>query len=314
MNLVVPLLEPLRPYLEDPEVSEVMVNGPGSVFIEKDGVMRDTHIKGTDWTTGDPCHFLRERMVTISRHTSGDLSKDRPYFDGKLPDGSRISMIIPPLVPEPTLSIRKFSQKLLTIDQLCAGGLMSPEVGTSLIWAVQNKENILISGGTSAGKTTLLNALCDQIPMSDRIVTVDDVTELKLRQTNVVQMQARPAGDVPEVTIRDLVRLAMRLRPDRIIVGEVRGAEATELLKAMNSGHPGSMSTIHADSAFECLDKLADYLYDAGTQKPHDALCRSIGNTIKVVVQMERRAGVRRISEVIRLEGYDSERKEYKFR
>jgi len=240
-------LGPLEPLLADPLVSEVMVNGPGPVWIERSGDLRATDVQ-VDLAT---IELLVERVVAPL-----GLRVDRtsPLVDARLPDGSRVNVIIPPLaIDGPCITVRRFGTRAIPLAELCA-----PEVASMLEEAVTARANVIVSGGTGAGKTTLLNALAAVIPDGERIVTVEDAAELRLPGRHVVRLEARPANadGVGAVTVRALVRNALRMRPDRIVVGEVRGAEALDMLQAMNTGHEGSLSTCHANSPADALRRV----------------------------------------------------------
>jgi pilus assembly protein CpaF len=296
-------LGPLDPLLKG-ETSDVLVNGPFAVYIEQQGRLTLTDVKFRDEE-----HLLQviDRVVSaVGRR----LDQSSPMVDARLPDGSRVNAIIPPIaVRGPCLSIRKFAQDPYRIDNLLAFGTLTPQMVTYLAAAIHGRLNLLISGGTGTGKTTLLNCLTSFIPHHERIVTIEDSAELQLQQPHVVPLETRPAHpDGPsEITQRDLVRNALRMRPDRIILGECRGAEALDMLSAMNTGHDGSLATVHANSPRECLQRLEVMVLMAGYDLPVKAIRQQIGFTVNVLVQVTRMPdGSRKIvkvSEIVGMEG-----------
>ncbi len=275
-------LGPLEPLLANPDISEIMVNGGGAVWIEQGGELRRT-----DLALGRAeVDLLVERIVGPL-----GLRADRtsPMADARLPDGSRVNIVVPPLsVDGPCITIRRFGAQAIPINALCA-----PAVAELLAWAVRAKANIVVSGGTGAGKTTLLNALAGLLPDGERIVTVEDTAELRLPGAHVVRLEARPAtaDGVGAGTIRDLVRNALRMRPDRIVVGEVRGAEAIDMLWAMNTGHEGSLSTCHANSPLDALRRLEIMVLSAGLDLPLAAVRDQLTSALDLVVQVSRLGG-----------------------
>ncbi len=275
-------LGPLEPLLANPDISEIMVNGGGAVWIEQGGELRRT-----DLALGRAeVDLLVERIVGPL-----GLRADRtsPMADARLPDGSRVNIVVPPLsVDGPCITIRRFGAQAIPINALCA-----PAVAELLAWAVRAKANIVVSGGTGAGKTTLLNALAGLLPDGERIVTVEDTAELRLPGAHVVRLEARPAtaDGVGAGTIRDLVHNALRMRPDRIVVGEVRGAEAIDMLWAMNTGHEGSLSTCHANSPLDALRRLEIMVLSAGLDLPLAAVRDQLTSALDLVVQVSRLGG-----------------------
>jgi pilus assembly protein CpaF len=275
-------LGPIEPLLADPLVTELMINGPGPVWVERDGRIERTGV-ALDAAT---IEHLVERVVAPL-----GLRADRsaPMVDARLPDGSRVNAVLPPLaIDGPCLTIRRFGTRPHAVDDLCA-----PPVAAFLRWAVAARTNIVVCGGTGAGKTTLLNALAAAIPSVERIVTVEDAAELRLPAEHVVRLEARPANldGVGAVRIRDLVRNALRMRPDRIVVGEVRGAEALDMLQAMNTGHEGSLSTCHANSPADALRRLETMVLLGDGGLPLGAVREQIAASLDLVVQVARRAG-----------------------
>ena len=294
---------PLEPFLRDDSVSEVMVNGPDRIYVERSG-----KLEATSSNFVDDAHLLRiiDKIVSqIGRR----IDESSPMVDARLPDGSRVNAIIPPLsLRGPVLTIRKFSRDPYTMDDLIQFGSISAKAAHFLAACVQGQLNVLISGGTGTGKTTTLNALSAFVPGDERIVTIEDAAELQLQQDHVIPLESRPANieGQGEVKIRELVRNALRMRPDRIIVGEVRGAETLDMLQAMNTGHEGSLTTIHANSPRDALARLETLVLTAGVELPHRAIREQISSAFDLLVQITRLVdGSRRIShvtEVLRME------------
>lgn len=295
---------PLQPLLDDPEVSEIMVNGPYQVYVERRGKIEATGVRFRDER-----HLMRI-IEKILLPLGKRVDEKVPMVDARLPDGSRVNVVIPPIsLNGPCVTIRKFSRDPFTMNDLISLGTITPEAAQFLQAAVQAKLNILITGGTSSGKTTLLNVLSAFISNDERIITIEDTAELQLRQDHVVRLEARPPNieGVGEITIRDLVRNALRMRPDRIIVGECRGGEALDMLQAMNTGHEGSMTTIHANSPREALSRLETMVLMAGMDLPVRAIREQIASAIDLIVHMARlKDGSRKvvqISEIVGMEG-----------
>ncbi len=294
---------PLEPFLRDDTVTEIMVNGPTKVFVERTG-----KIEATDASFVDDAHLLRiiDKIVSqIGRR----VDESSPMVDARLPDGSRVNAIIPPLALRgPTLTIRKFSRDPYTMDDLIEFGSLTSRAAHFLAACVKGKLNILISGGTGTGKTTLLNAMSAYVPGDERIVTIEDAAELQLQQDHVITLESRPANieGIGEIRIRELVRNSLRMRPDRIIVGEVRGAETVDMLQAMNTGHEGSLTTIHANSPRDALARLETLVLTAGVELPLRAIREQISSAFDLLVQIARLVdGSRRIThitEVLRME------------
>jgi len=286
-------LGPLEELLADPAVEEVMVNGPGNVYVERGG-----HIERTEIRFGSE-RALRDAIERILAPLGRRVDELSPMADARLADGSRVNVIIPPLaVDGPALSIRRFTAARPDPDELVASGALTPELRDLLAASVREWRSVLISGGTGSGKTTLLNALSSYIDPAERVVTIEDAAELRLRQPHVVRLESRPASveGRGEVTIRDLLRNALRMRPDRIVIGEVRGAEALDLLTALNTGHDGALSTVHANSPEDALSRIQTLALMAGVGLPHDAIRQQVGRGIQVVVHLARAAdGARRV-------------------
>jgi pilus assembly protein CpaF len=296
---------PLEPFLHDDSVSEVMVNGPDAIYIERSG-----KIEHTGATFVDDAHLMRiiDKIVsTVGRR----IDESSPMVDARLPDGSRVNAIIPPLALRgPTLTIRKFSRDPYTMDDLINFGSLSPKAAQFLAACVNGKLNILISGGTGTGKTTTLNAMSAFIPYTERIVTIEDAAELQLQQQHVITLEARPPNieGEGEVRIRELVRNSLRMRPDRIIVGEVRGPETLDMLQAMNTGHEGSLTTIHANSPRDALSRLETLVMTGGVELPHRAIREQIASAFDLLVQITRLVdGSRRITHVSEVLGMESD-------
>jgi pilus assembly protein CpaF len=303
LELVAPTLRPLRPLLDDPSISEIMVNGNGSIAIERDG--RLLQVRELDLTAFD----LRFACTTIARVLGQDVSAEQPLLDARLPDGSRVAIAFPPVsLDGVTLTIRKFRPVHRTLDELARSGMMPPSVAEQLRSLVRERRTILISGGTGSGKTTLLNALAGCILSDERIGVIEDTAELRLAQQNVFRFEAKPAQPgAPAVTIRDLVKASLRHRPDRLLIGEVRGAEAWDLLQAINTGHAGSLSTIHANSAHQALSRLATLALQADIDIPFRAIQAQIGELVDIVVQVHRGHTNRQVTEVLHVADFDAE-------
>jgi len=295
---------PIQSLLEDETVTEIMVNGPKQVYIERDG-----HLQLTECTFEDDAHVMRT-IEKIIAPLGRRLDESMPMVDARLPDGSRVNAIIPPLaVRGPCLTIRKFPHNPLTPDDLVKLGTLSEEMRAFLAGCVEARLNIMVSGGTGSGKTTTLNVLSSFIPDDERIVTIEDAAELQLHQDHVVTLESRPPNveGKGEITIRQLVRNSLRMRPDRIIIGECRGAEALDMLQAMNTGHDGSLSTLHANSPRDALSRLETMVLMAGTELPSRAIREQIASALDLIVHQSRlRDGSRKIvaiTEVQRMEG-----------
>ncbi len=297
-------LGPLEPLLADDSVNDIMVNGPKQVYVERAG-----KLELTDASFRDNAHI----MSIATRIVSGigrRIDESTPLVDARLPDGSRVNIIIPPLaIDGPSISIRKFSKKTIDLDVMARQGNISRDMATVLKIASRCQLNILISGGTGSGKTTLLNAMSQMIDSTERIVTIEDAAELQLQQPHVVRLETRPASleGRGEITMRDLVKNALRMRPDRIILGEIRGEEAIDMLQAMNTGHDGSLGTIHANRPREALMRLENMIGLSGINLPSRAMRTQISAAVNMILQVSRmRDGVRRvtsITEVVGMEG-----------
>jgi pilus assembly protein CpaF len=294
---------PLANLMEDDNISEIMVNGPYDIWIESSGRLSKTPLKFTNEA------HLRRIISKMVGETGRRIDESSPMVDARLPDGSRLNAVIPPLAVDGSLvTIRKFSKDRYSLDDLARMSTLTPETVTFLDMCVRAQLNILISGGTGSGKTTLLNALSGAIPDDDRIVTIEDAAELQLNQRHVLRMESRQKNieGEGEVGIRELVRNALRMRPDRIVVGETRGAEALDMLQAMNTGHDGSLSTVHANTPRDALARLETMVMMAGYDLPSRAIRQQICSALDMVIHIERiRDGSRRvtaITEVQRME------------
>ncbi len=298
-------LGPLEPLLADDTITDILVNGPYQIYIERAGKLEVTDVKFRD---NEHVMNIATRIVTrIGRR----VDESSPLVDARLEDGSRVNIIIPPLaIDGPSISIRKFSKKAITIEVMVRQKNISPEMATVLKIAGRARLNILISGGTGSGKTTLLNALSQQIEENDRIVTIEDAAELQLQQPHVVRLETRPANleGGGEITMRTLLKNSLRMRPDRIILGEVRGEEAVDMLQAMNTGHEGSMGTIHANRPREALVRLENMIGMAGINLPAKAVRTQIASALDLIVQVSRmRDGVRRITHIVEVVGTEGD-------
>ena len=295
---------PLSPILRSPKISEIMVNGPDRIFVESKGKLMETGVRF--FNERHLIQIIQRIVEPLGRHVD-DAS---PMVDARLPDGSRVNAIIPPLALDgASLTIRKFADKKLTTDDLIAFGSMTKEMALFLEEAVRARRNILVSGGTGSGKTTLLNVLSQFIPQGERVVTVEDSAELKLSHRNIVRLEARPANieGKGRIAIRDLVINCLRMRPDRIIVGECRGAEAMDMLQAMNTGHDGSLTTAHANNPRDALSRLENMVMMAGFELPSSAIREQIASAIHLIVQQTRLPdGSRKIVTISEVTGRES--------
>lgn len=292
---------PIEPLLKDPTVSEVMVNGPHMVYVERDGCL-----ERTEYAFEDSEHLMNvidKIIAPIGRR----VDESSPMVDARLPDGSRVNIVIPPVaLSGPTITIRRFRAKMYTFDDLVENGTIPVGISDSLRKAIGSRLNMVVTGGTGSGKTTLLNALSSLISQNERIVTIEDAAELKFSQPHVVRMESRPPNveGVGRIAIRDLVINALRMRPDRIVVGEVRGGEALDMLQAMNTGHDGSLTTAHANSPKEALSRLETMTLMGGIELPIAAVRQQIAGAFDLIVHMERdSAGHRRITAMDEVSG-----------
>lgn len=296
---------PIHPLLNDESISEVMVNGPNQVYVERKGKLELTEVVFRD--NAHVQHIIEKIVAPIGRR----IDESSPMVDARLPDGSRVNAIIPPIsLSGPCISIRKFSKDPLTVDDLLGFGTLSLEMAAFLEAAVKARLNIVVSGGTGSGKTTTLNVLSAFIPDDERIVTIEDAAELQLRQDHVVSLETRPANIEGKgaVTIRDLVKNSLRMRPERIVVGEVRSGEALDMLQAMNTGHDGSLTTGHANSPRDMLARLETMVLMAGIDLPVRAIREQISSAINLIVQQSRlRDGTRKLTHITEVQGMEGE-------
>ena len=308
LDRILPFLKPIEDLLRDPTVTEVMVNAGGRcVFVERDGALESVPNR-----TLEPRH-LTVAIKHIARACGDEISDRQPLLDARLEDGSRVAAMFPPCaVAGPALTIRKFTRRY-SLDELVDVGALTPARAGQLRDAIASQQNILISGGTGTGKTTLLNALAAHIPDTDRIIVIEETAEIHLEKPNLLRWEARraqpPLGQeppLPAVTIADLVRATLRHRPDRTLVGEVRGAEAFDLLQALNTGHLGSLTTIHANSAEQALTRLAHCVLTANVGLPHRSTREAIAVAVHLVVHIARVNGSRRVTEIVAIRGYDA--------
>ncbi|MDE3179356.1 MAG: CpaF family protein [Acidobacteriota bacterium] len=306
---ILPFLRPIESLILNPDISEIMVNGSERVFIERAGYIEP--VPGLSLTEKS----LMIAVKNIARRLGADISEATPILDSRLPDGSRVAAVIPPCsVNGVTLTIRKFNARHFTIEDLVAIGTLPQACADYLKQTVLDRKNILISGGTGTGKTTLLNILASFIPNGERLVIIEDTAEIQLRKENLVRFEARREQDgVPAVTIRELLRATLRHRPDRIILGEIRGGEAFDLLQLLNTGHSGRLSTVHATSAAQGLSRFTSCVLQSGIELPYKAIKTNIADSLHLIIQLERRPGCRFVSEVFEIKGYDLEKDRYDF-
>jgi pilus assembly protein CpaF len=297
-------LSPIAALLSDPSVSEILINGPDQIFAERRGRLLKV---GAQFPSQ---HALLSALRNVAQYLGRECDEEHPILEGHLPDGSRIEAILPPIVAVgPTVAIRRFSKERLTLQRLLDVGALNEDVLELLKQAVSDKQNILVSGGTGSGKTSLLNAISALIPSSERVVVLEDAQELQLQGDHVVQLGVRPkdAAGRGEVTMRDLLKATLRLRPDRIVIGEIRGAESLELIQAMTSGHGGCLSTIHASYPKDALQRLETLALMSDVNLPLFALRAQVASGINWVVQTSRqRDGRRGITQVTRVIGCDA--------
>jgi pilus assembly protein CpaF len=298
-------LGPLEPLMADETVTDIMVNGPKQVYVERKGKLELTEV-----VFRDDAHLMNVATKIVTR-VGRRIDEARPLVDARLSDGSRVNIIIPPLALDgASMSIRRFAKKTITLDIMAQSGNISPAMATMLKIAARCRLNILISGGTGSGKTTLLNAMSRMIDAQERTVTIEDAAELQLQQPHVVRLETRPPNleGGGEVTMRDLLKNALRMRPDRIIIGECRGEEALDMLQAMNTGHDGSMSTVHANTPREALTRLENMIGMTGINLPSKAMRTQIAAAIHLICQVNRmRDGVRRVTQIMEVVGMEGD-------
>jgi pilus assembly protein CpaF len=299
-------LAPVRPFLDDPKVSEIMINGPNQIFIEKAGKLTLTDARFPS------LEALNAALRNIAQYVGKMVNEDNPILEARLPDGSRIEAVIPPAAPDgPDVSIRRFFKETLTVQRLVDFGSLTLEAAQVLECLVVMKQNVVVAGGTGSGKTSMLNALSSFIPDGERIVIIEDSREVQLQRQHVVQLEARP-GDAKgrgKVSIRDLFRATLRMRPDRIVVGEIRGGEALDLVQAMTSGHGGCITTVHATYPHDTLTRLETMSLMSDVELPLSALRVQLGSAINLVVQTSRlQDGSRKVTHVSEVRGYSAEK------
>jgi pilus assembly protein CpaF len=300
-EMILPFLKPIEHLILDESISEVMVNGPDRVFIEKQGFLQQV----PDVSLGE--RSLMVAVKNIARRLGDDISESKPILDSRLPDGSRVAAVIPPCsLGGVTLTIRKFNTRHFEMEDLIRTGTLDRALANHLEDYVLARKNILISGGTGTGKTTLLSILGKFIPGDERVLVIEDTAEIRLAQENLVRFEARrEQNGLPAVAIRDLLKAALRHRPDRILLGEIRAGEAFDLLQLLNTGHSGTISTIHASSALQGLARFTSCVLQSGVDIPYKAIRSNIADSLNLVVHVERRPGRRFISEVLVINGYD---------
>jgi len=293
-----PFLPGLESLLEDPDVSEIMINGPGNVWVEQAGKLEPHEAPGLT------AAWLHRAAIHIARPLGLDPAA-RPVLDARLGDGSRVAICTPPAAPEVAITIRRFGGRAFTAEDLVRMGSLPEEALHAARTTLLARRNVLVSGGTGSGKTTLLNALIELLPEDERIVAIEDTLELRIDRANCLRFEAGATHETP-VSIRDLVRHALRHRPDHIVVGEVRGGEAADLLQALNTGHGGSLTTIHANNAKSALSRLASCAMQAGDALPWEVTCRGVVDGIALVLHVTRRDGRRFVEEALEVRGYDA--------
>jgi len=306
-ELILPFLRPIEHLILDPDISEIMVNGPERVFIERDG-----HLQSVP-----DVRLTHESLIVavknIARRLGDDISEAKPILDSRLPDGSRVAAVIPPCsIQGVALTIRKFNSHKFKMANLIKIGTVTAELASQLQEFVTQRKNILICGGTGSGKTTLLNILADYIPEHERIVLIEDTAEIQIDKANMLRFEARrEQNTLSTVTVRELLKATLRHRPDRIILGEIRGGEAFDLLQLLNTGHSGTISMVHANSAAQGLSRLATCVLQSGIELPYRAVQANIAESLDVVIQIDRRSGKRFVSEALEIRGYHPELQDY---
>ncbi len=306
-ELILPFLRPIEHLILDPDISEIMVNGPERIFIEKAGYLQAVpDVKLT------PASLI-VAVKNIARRLGDDISEAKPILDSRLPDGSRVAAVLPPCsIHGVALTIRKFNSHKFKMKDLIEVGTLTTELAAQLEDYVAQGKNILICGGTSSGKTTLANVLTEFIPDHERIVLIEDTAEIQIQKENVLRFEARrEQNGLPAVTIRDLLKATLRHRPDRIILGEIRGGEAFDLLQLLNTGHSGTISTVHANSAAQGISRFTTCVLQSGVEMPYRAIKTNIADSLDIIVHIERRPGTRWVSQVLEIGGYCSESDRY---
>ena len=308
-EVILPFLRPIEHLIRDAEISEIMVNGSGRIFIERHGEL----LAIPDATI--PEKSLQVAVRNIARTLGEEINDEMPLLDARLPDGSRVAAAIPPCSRRgTTLTIRKFQSRRFTPEELVRIGTIPQPVMDHLKDAVEQRRNILISGGTGSGKTTMLNALASFIDSKERVVLIEDTSEIQVSLENLVEFEARRERPGQRaVTIRDLLRATLRHRPDRIILGEVRGGEAFDLLQALNTGHSGTLSTIHSNSAEQAVTRFISCVLQSGIELPYRAIRSNIGDVVQLLLHIERHSGRRYVAQLLRITRYDAGQDKYEF-
>jgi pilus assembly protein CpaF len=306
-ELILPFLRPIEHLILDPDISEIMVNGPERIFIEKAGYLQA--VPGVKLTH----QSLMVAVKNIARRLGDDISEAKPILDSRLPDGSRVAAVLPPCsIHGVALTIRKFNSHKFKMRDLIDVGSLTSELAGQLEEYVAQRKNILICGGTSSGKTTLANVLTEFIPNHERVVLIEDTAEIQIQKDNVLRFEARrEQNGLPAVTIRDLLKATLRHRPDRIILGEIRGGEAFDLLQLLNTGHSGTLSTVHGNSAAQGISRFTTCVLQSGVEMPYRAIKTNIADSLNIIIQMQRRPGSRYVSEVLEIQGYSAELDRY---
>ena len=306
-ELILPFLRPIENLILDPEISEIMVNASDRIFVERFG-----HIERIGQVTLSQ-KSLEVAVRNIARRLGDEISEEKPILDSRLPDGSRVAAVIPPCsVNGVVLTIRKFNARHFVIEDLISAGAINHQTAGKLQSAVLAHRNILISGATGSGKTTLLNALSNLIPKHERVLIIEDTAEIQVDAPNLVRFEARrEQPGLPAVTIRELLKASLRHRPDRILLGEIRGAEAFDLLQLLNTGHSGTISTVHANSASQAISRFTSCVLQSGVDLPYRAIKNNIADSLSLLVHVDRRPGRRFVSEVVEISGFDSELDRY---
>jgi len=306
-ELILPFLRPIQALIVDPDISEIMINGPERIFIERQG-----RIELVEHVTLSP-KALEVAVRNIARRLGDDISQEKPILDSRLPDGSRVAAIIPPCsLNGVVLTIRKFNPKHFAIEDLISIGTMTPEIAGYLAAAVVTRKNVLVAGATGSGKTTLLNSLSHLIPKQERVLLIEDTAEIQIDTPNLIRFEARREQDgFPAVTIRELLKASLRHRPDRILLGEIRGAEAFDLLQLLNTGHSGTISTVHASSAAQAISRFTSCVLQSGIELPYRAIRSNIADSLDILVHLDRRPGRRFVAEILEISGYDADLDRY---
>jgi pilus assembly protein CpaF len=306
-ELILPFLRPIQALIVDPDISEIMVNGPERIFIERQG-----RIELVEHVTLSP-KSLEVAVRNIARRLGDDISQEKPILDSRLPDGSRVAAIIPPCsLNGVVLTIRKFNPKHFAIEDLISIGTVTPEIAGYLTAAVVTRKNVLVAGATGSGKTTLLNSLSHLIPKQERVLLIEDTAEIQIDTPNLIRFEARREQDgFPAVTIRELLKASLRHRPDRILLGEIRGAEAFDLLQLLNTGHSGTISTVHASSAAQAISRFTSCVLQSGIELPYRAIRSNIADSLDILVHLDRRSGRRFVAEILEISGYDADLDRY---